>query len=87
MGTKVRSLLCRYDFGYTWHNQYVGNGKQFICKFKQRLRDNLIQEWFSDINNSSKTQHYRNFIVYLRFNFSLKLTCQRFFSRLGEMTR
>ncbi|MEW8546755.1 MAG: reverse transcriptase family protein, partial [Candidatus Thiodiazotropha sp.] len=43
--TKVRNLLCRFGFGYAWYNQDVGNEKQFMCMFKQRLRDNLIQDW------------------------------------------
>ena len=33
----------------------------FITIFKITLRDNLLQEWYSDINESSKAYHYKNF--------------------------
>ena len=39
--TKVMNLLCRYEFGYEWQNQGVGNEKRFLLLFKLRLRDNL----------------------------------------------
>lgn len=71
--TKVRNLLCRYGFGYVWHNQDIGNEKQFMCMFKQRLRDNLIQEWYTDINNSSKAKYYRNFYDTFAVQFYIKL--------------
>ena len=56
--THVRTLLCIYGFAYAWQNQGVGNDKHFISLFKDRLRDNLMQEWNTDINSSSKAIHY-----------------------------
>ena len=33
----------------------------FITIFKRTLRyNNLLQEWYSDINKSSKVYHYKN---------------------------
>ena len=57
----VKNLLCRYGFGSSWQNQGMENDERFLLLFKSRLRDNLIQEWVSDINISSKAIHYRNF--------------------------
>ena len=34
---------------------------QFYYIFKRTLRDNLLQEWYSDISESSKAYHYKNF--------------------------
>ena len=37
----------------------IGDFDSFITIFKRILRDN--QEWYSDINESSKAYHYKNF--------------------------
>ena len=59
--TRVRNLLSRYGFGYVWVAQGVGDMDSFITIFKGTLKDNLLQEWYSDINESSKAYHYKNF--------------------------
>ena len=62
--TRVRNLLSRYGFGYVWVAQGVGDMDSFITIFKRTLRDNLLQEWYSDINESSKAYHYKKFQMY-----------------------
>ena len=70
--TKVKNLLSRYGFDYAWQNQGLGNETRFLFLFKSRLRDILIQEWVSDINTSSKANHYRNFYGSFEIQFYLK---------------
>ena len=59
--TSIRNLLCRYGFGYVWIAQGVGDIDNFIQIFKKRVKDNLLQEWYSDVNETSKAYHYKNF--------------------------
>ena len=80
--TKVKNLLSRYGFGYAWQNQGVGNEKRFLILFKSRLRDILIQEWVSDINTSSKANHYRNFYGSFEIQFYLKNTLPVYLTRI-----
>ena len=71
--TKVRLLLCRYGFGYVWLSQGVGDTYSFIRIFKERLKDNLLQEWYSDVNESSKTYYYKSFKCILEMETYLSL--------------
>ena len=50
-----------YDFGYVWIAHDVGNEIYFLKLFKQHMIDSSLQKWRPDINNSSKTVHYRCF--------------------------
>ena len=59
--TKIRQLLFRNGFGYIWLNQNVHNASAFITELVQRLQDQSIQSWNSDIANSSKLCLYRNY--------------------------
>ena len=56
--TYVKNLLFRYGFGYAFEYQDVGDQKQFLSMFKQRLKDNYIQEWHSSTNETSKLKYY-----------------------------
>ena len=80
--TKVRNLLCRYGFGYAWYSQEVGKAKEFLSMFKSRLKDNLIQEWFSDINNSNKAYHYRYFYNIFQVQFYVEINLPAPLSRI-----
>ena len=52
----AKNLLFRDGFAYEY--QEVGDQKQFLCMFKQRLKDNYVQEWASSINETSKLKFY-----------------------------
>ena len=52
--TDIKLLLYRYGFGHVWLAQGVGNVDLFLCLFKQRLADIVMQDWSSKINNLSK---------------------------------
>ena len=43
----VRDMLINVGFGYAWIQQGVTNRTQFISLFKQRLRDQYIQQWLT----------------------------------------
>ena len=59
--TSIRNLLCRYGFGYVWIAQEVGDIDNFNQIFKKIVKDNSLQEWYSDINETSKAYHYKIF--------------------------
>ena len=75
----VRELLFSYGFGHVWLAHEVGNENDFLCQFKQRVIDSCLQKWHSDVNNSSKTIHYRcfksllNVESYISFDFPYEL--------------
>ena len=57
--SSIQSLLYRFGFGYAWVAQEVGNEMNLLSLFKQRLIGCYTQKWYSDINNSSKSNHDR----------------------------
>ncbi|MEW8546452.1 MAG: reverse transcriptase family protein, partial [Candidatus Thiodiazotropha sp.] len=58
--SNVKTLLEQFGFGYVWLNPYV-DPKNFICAFKQRLIDNFIQKWKSDLENNRVLTLYNYF--------------------------
>jgi hypothetical protein len=48
-------------FSNIWSEQNYVNDRWISAVVKQRLQDQFIQKWFSDINGSSKGQIYRIF--------------------------
>ena len=44
-----------------WDGQKYINPDFFKVTIKQRLQDQYIQKWFSDINNSSRVEYYSKF--------------------------
>ena len=57
----VKNMLYTYGFGFAFLNQGVGNEKQFMSLFKQRVKDNHLQEWYSSVNEMSKLECYSKF--------------------------
>ena len=55
----VKTVLENLGFYNVWLNPGVGN--LFLKMFKQRMRDNYLQDWNSDIENSSRARTYRLF--------------------------
>ena len=56
----VRNLLGNLGFFEVWLNQGVGNVNQFLTVLRQRLKDQYMQDWSNEINNSSRARFYRN---------------------------
>jgi hypothetical protein len=44
-----------------WDGQKYINPDFFKVTIKQRLQDQYIKKWFSDINNSSRVEYYSKF--------------------------
>ena len=59
--SSVRELLFSYGFGYVWITHEVGDENNFLLQFKQRVIDGCLQKWRSDVDNSSKAEHYKCF--------------------------
>ena len=59
--TYIKHLLSRYGFGYAFFNQGVGDIDVFLRIFKQRVKDNYLQEWHSNVDISSKLSNYKCF--------------------------
>ena len=55
----VKTVLENLGFYNVWLNPGVEN--LFLKMFKQRMRDNYLQDWNSDIENSSRARTYRLF--------------------------
>jgi len=57
----VKTVLENLSFYTVWLNQGVENEKLFLNIFKQRMRDNYLQDWNSGIEHSSRARTYRLF--------------------------
>ena len=60
-GKLVKTVLENLGFYNVWLNQGVENENLFLNKFKQHMRDNYLQDWNSEIKNSSRARTYRLF--------------------------
>ena len=58
--TLLRDLLGNLGFMEAWTQQNVGDVKIFLSVVKQQLSDNFIQNWNSQLNESSRALFYRN---------------------------
>ena len=58
--SSLRNLLCNLGFYDAWLFQGVGNVDIFLSNVKLRLKDQYIQNWTSNINESSRALFYRN---------------------------
>ena len=54
-------MLYINGFGYVWENQYVEHENEFLASSTQRLKDQFLQEWSDNIQNSSKLVLYKQF--------------------------
>lgn len=55
----VKNLLFSNGFGYIWEQHFVGNEREFLTLFKQRLEDQFIQKWREDVSNTSEFRLYK----------------------------
>ena len=57
----VKDLLFTYGFGYAWIVQDVGNDKEFLKMFTDRIKLCFKQQWHSALSDSNKSKHFRHF--------------------------
>ena len=55
---QLRYLLQSIGFNNVWMKQGVGNVNLFICIFKERLNNKVIQNWNSDLIECSRARTY-----------------------------
>ena len=49
----LQTLLSEHGFSDIWENQGILNHKMFIGIFKQRVIDNFVQKWYSDLEKGN----------------------------------
>ena len=57
---KVKTILNEYGFGSAWLNQSVEDQNKFIVLFERRIKDNLKQHCFADIEASTICRTYKD---------------------------
>ena len=55
----MKLLLYEFGFGDIWINPYSVTPVRFITAFKQRLVDNFVQKWKSDLDANSVLVAYK----------------------------
>ena len=97
----VKHLLSRLGFLEVWEAQGVGNIKAFLNIFRQRVKDNFVQDWHSRLEKSSRARCFLTFanfqyqkyldvvnIVKYRKNLSrLRLSSHRLEVEVGRWTK
>ena len=73
----VRDLLGNLGFFEVWLNQGVGDVNLFLTIVQQRLKDQYIQGWMGEIENSSRALFYR-YISGFYFQPYLVITIRKF---------
>ena len=61
----ARDML--FNSGFVWMQQGVTNRTYFIRFFKQRLRDQYIQQWFTSVSTRSSCSLYKNITNHFGF--------------------
>ena len=65
--SRVQRILKNLAFTIVWLNQGVGCPKAFLKGFSQRVRDNLMQTWQTELNHSTRGSTY---IMFSEFGFN-----------------
>ena len=56
---QIKTILQQHGFSFVWNNQFDINIP--LAAIKQRIFDTFSQNWYADINNSSRLQSYSIF--------------------------
>ena len=56
----VRNLLSNLGFFGVWLNQGAVDVKLFLTILRQRIKDQFIQGWAGEMQNSTRARFYRN---------------------------
>ena len=81
----VRNLLGNLGFFEVWLNQGVGNVNQFLTVLRQRLKDQYMQDWSNEINNSSRARFYRNISDFCIQPYLNLITIRKFRSAMTKL--
>ena len=70
----IKSIFDETGFSNIWDGQKYINPEFLKVTINQRLQDQYIQKWFSDINNSSRGEYYSKFKTEFKLeNYLLRL--------------
>ena len=70
----LKSIFDETGFSHIWDGQKYLDPEFLKVTIKQRLQDQYIQKWFSDINNSSRGEYYSKFKTEFKLeNYLLRL--------------
>ena len=85
----VKHLLSIYGFRNVWEAQYIENSKSFLEIFKQKVKDCIVQEWHSRVEDSLKdSNRARTFIHITNFKaqpYLDKITVKKFQTSLSRL--
>lgn len=70
----VRNILYKCGLNNIWYDHYPQNTKWLRLTVKQKLQDLFINEWYSQVDNSSNSTFYRIFKKELKFESYLSST-------------
>ena len=59
--THIKQLLQSSGYGYIWEMQDIPNESTFILAFVQRLKDQYVQNRFTDVSLNRKLVLYKDF--------------------------
>ena len=94
--TLFKNMLFKYGFGNVWIEQNVYNETKFLHMFEQRIKDNYLQQWNSDISLTSdyrifkkikQTFHFENYLHMENKLFRIAITKVRLSSHLFNIER
>ena len=74
----VKNTLSNLGFYHVWASQGIGNVKNFLTIFKQRLRDNFIQSWEERLYASSRADFYKEIASFGFQTYLDKLSIRKF---------
>ena len=59
--SRIKLLLNSVGLNYVWEAQTITNETGFITEFVKRLKDQCIQNWYTDVNTNRKLILYKDF--------------------------
>ena len=74
----VKTLLQSTGLYETWVNQGVGNVNVFISLVKQRAFDMFVQNWNTDINNSTRARCYTLYADFRLQSYLILINIEKF---------
>ena len=83
----VRHLLQSIGFNNVWMNQGVGSVDLFIRILKERLNDNFIQNWNSELKEFSRARTYVQFCNFRPQPYLTCITLEKFRTSLSRWDR
>lgn len=59
--TDIQNVLCQYGFEQVWRTQSVENVSRFLSELRERLIDEFVHDWSTNLASSMRYAFYRQF--------------------------